>query len=115
MVVLLDAVLSLEGRSLLGMGQAVVYVEDEHATLGCNPGFQLLKAIADVDTGWQGVYPSVALDCPCAANRSSIFASRSDSSIVSIAFETFPTSVLSDAASPGVMSPDHQRAQTLKI
>ena len=24
-------------------GQAVVYVEDEHATLGCNPGFQLLK------------------------------------------------------------------------
>jgi hypothetical protein len=45
MVVLLDAVLSLEGRDLLGMGQAVVYVEDEHATLGCNPGFQLLKAI----------------------------------------------------------------------
>jgi hypothetical protein len=48
MVVLLDAVLSLEGRDLLGMGQAVVYVEDEHATLVCNPGFQLLKAIADV-------------------------------------------------------------------
>jgi hypothetical protein len=34
-VVLLDAVLSLEGRDLLGTGQAVVYVEDEHATLGC--------------------------------------------------------------------------------
>jgi hypothetical protein len=79
-VVLLDAVVSLEGRDLLGTGQAVVYVEDEHATLGWDPGFQLLKAIADVDTGWHGVYPSVALDCPCAASRSSIFASRSDSS-----------------------------------
>jgi hypothetical protein len=60
------------------------------------------KSASDAKSPAQG---EIYAGPPFAASGSSSLAKRADNSNVSIALATFPTSMLNDAASPGVISP----------